>query len=45
MSLRNIMLLSFAEVFGDFGYKAFAEPEPRHPLHRDLLGTSPLYIF
>jgi hypothetical protein len=38
MSLRNIILLSFAEVFGDFGYKAFARTGTKASFAQGSLG-------
>jgi multidrug transporter EmrE-like cation transporter len=45
MSLRNIILLSFAEVFGDFGYKAFARTGTKASFAQGSLGYVAVIYF
>jgi len=45
MSLRNIFLLSFAEVFGDFGYKAFARTGTKASFAQGSLGYVAVVYF
>jgi len=45
MSVKNIILLSFAEVFGDFGYKAFARTGTKASFAQGSLGYVAVIYF
>ena len=45
MSMLNIFLLSFAEVFGDFGYKAFARTGTKASFAQGSLGYVAVIYF
>ena len=45
MSLKNIILLSFAEVLGDFGYKSFARTGAKTAFAQGSLGYVAVIYF